>query len=147
MDELEELLVGTFAANHLALSSLRCIATADLKGDEPGIKELADKYNVPLQVYTAEELNSVFESGNPPNPPLPKGGDNWVVAVGSQLSPTPRQRVHDLLGMWGVSEPAALLAASSRELLVPRVKTHRATMAVARLVVGDRRTPSPEAPT
>ena len=69
---------------------------------------------------------------------LTTGGDEGVALTdGSQLSATPRQRVRDLLGMWGVSEPAALLAASSRELIVPRVKTPRATMAVARLVVGD----------
>ncbi len=142
VDELEELLASTFEANNLALSSIRCIATAVLKGDEPGVQELAVKYDVPLQVYTAEELNSVFDRGNPPNPPLAKGGDQVLpstqgpdealhLAAGGEetaspairgeegaaatvrdwLSPTPRQRVRDLLGMWGVSEPAALLAA------------------------------------
>ena len=133
MDELEELLLGAFDSHNLAHRSLRCIATAELKRDEPGIQELADKYSVPVLYYKADELNSVFEERNLSSPDLNKGGTGQphVIKVGER--PTPRPRVRQLLGMWGVSEPAALLAAGSRELLVPRAKTGRATIAVARV--------------
>ena len=145
-DHLEELLSRAFETNALALTSLSCIATAELKKDEPGLLELAQKYDVPFRCYSADELNSVFgeqskagpdaAGGNPPNPPLRKGGDSGVGDRGDEetrLEPTARPRVHNLLGMWGVAEPAALLAAGTRELLVPRTQTKRATVAIARL--------------
>lgn len=115
---LEELLNSAFNANGLSLASLNCIATAELKRDEPGLLEVAQKYGVPVQCYTANELNSVF-------------GGNSRISV--KIDATVRPRVHDLLGIWGVAEPAALLAAGTRELLVPRIKTNRATVAIARL--------------
>ena len=138
MSDLEELLSSTFDSRGIATASLRCIATADLKKDEPGIQELAAKYGVPVLCYTAPELNSVFEGTpenekvNPPSPPLVTGGSEEISATGAIRRP----RVRDLLGMWGVSEPAALLASGSRQLLVPRVKTNQATIAVCRVEFG-----------
>ncbi len=140
--ELEDLLTDTFRRHNLALGSLRCVATAELKQDEPGLRSLAGEHGVPMLCYSAEELNSVFGprplpagglGGIPPNPPLPKGGE---ASAGGKASsrPTPSPVAHRLLGLWGVSEPAALLAAGSQELLVTRVKTSRATIAVARVV-------------
>ena len=128
-EELEQLLIETFDSHDLAYSSLRCIATAELKRNEPGIQQLADKYGVPVMCYTADELNLVF--GKRPSSKIEDGGD--VTASQGGSGPTRRPRVHQLLGMWGVSEPAALLCAGSDELLVPRVKTDRATIAVARM--------------
>ena len=130
VEELEALLVSTFDSHDLALASLRCIATAELKREEPGILDLADKYGVPVLCYSAEELNSVFENIPAIVPSLREGGEGGEDPAG----PTPRPRVRQLLGMWGVSEPAALLAAGGKELLVPRIKTPRATIAVARVV-------------
>ena len=154
--ELEELLVNTFESHNLAMGSLRCIATAELKQEEPGLIQLADKYGVPLVCYAAGQLNSVFNpqplpegqsrGGNSPNLPLENGGDEGPSGnrsagitqtnVEGVSGPTPRPRVRQLLGMRGVSEPAALLAAESEKLLVPRIKTHRATIAVARMEFG-----------
>jgi cobalt-precorrin 5A hydrolase len=137
MSELEELLVDAFAQHQLSLDSLACITTADLKQDEPGLLQLAEKYRVPLQCYTAPELNSVFESEA-------KGVGGESVDLAAPLSvtglsqggirPTPKPQVHRLLGIWGVSEPAALLASGNAGLLVSREQTHRATIAVARKV-------------
>jgi cobalt-precorrin 5A hydrolase len=136
-DELEELLTGTFSRHNLALASLGCIATADLKKDEPGIQELAEKFDVPLRCYTAAELNRVFDAQLPPSPPSPPFGTEGMGGFphpgSKELRPTPSPVAHRLLGLWGVSEPAALLASGSDELLVPRVKTSRATIAVARM--------------
>ena len=134
VEELEELLLGTFNSHNLALRSLKSIATAELKRDEPGIQQLAEKYGVPVVYYTSDELNAVFEARNPPTLTFDKEG--MAKPHESKLGgePTPRPRVRQLLGMWGVSEPAAMLAAGSDKLLVPRVKTGRATIAVARVV-------------
>ncbi len=141
LDELEELLTGTFRRHNLALDSLGCIATADLKKSEPGIQELAEKFDVPLRCYTGAELNQVFgrrisleaegSGENSSNTVFQEGGDQE--ATPGLRRPTPSPVAHRLLGLWGVSEPAALLASGADELLVPRVKTSRATIAVARM--------------
>ena len=140
---LEDLLTGTFCDNNLALASLRSIATAELKRDEPGLQQLSDKYGIPLLCYSADELNGVFDR---PITPADAGEEEYATTASgtgtrrrsaapkeSELAPTPHPQVHRLLGMWGVSEPAALLAAGSQELLIPRIKTSRATIAVARV--------------
>lgn len=133
LPELEELLAATFRRHNLSLSSLGCIATADLKKDEAGILALAEQYGVPLVCYSADELNRVFE--RPEAAREVSCGESLDVVAGSGTrrgQPTPSPRAYSLLGIWGVSEPAALLASGSRELLVPRQKTRRATVAVAR---------------
>mgnify|MGYP001116346204 FL=1 len=112
LEELEELLLATLRRHNLAPGSVSCLATAELKQDEIGIIELAAKYDVPLTCFSGEELNQVFQSS---------GG-----------AATPSATAHKLLGIWGVSEPAALLASGSQQLLVPREKTARATIAIAR---------------
>ena len=131
--ELDELLVSTFQRHGLALESIRCIATAEIKREEPGILELAAKYGAPVRCYGVDELNEVFQSeaGNPPNPPTRKGGE-----VAARLSPDPSSAPRRLLGVWGVSEPAALLASGATGLLVAKEKSARATVAVARTVFG-----------
>lgn len=127
VEELEELLTSALEVNGLASASLGCIATADLKRDEAGILGLAQKYDVPIRFYNTGELNSVFDEAQLGE------GDEIGQPTEDKLEPTARQRVHDLLGVWGVAEPAALLASGSGELLVPRIKTERATVAIARI--------------
>jgi cobalt-precorrin 5A hydrolase len=84
------------------------IASATLKADEPGLLEFANRHGLTLQTFTVEELSTV-----------------------SNL-PTPSAIVHSKIGVFGVCEPAALLAAKVTQLLVPKVRTERVTMAVAR---------------
>ena len=108
--------VGKISSVHrFRESSIAAIATAELKADEPAILELAEQYGVPLQTYSTAQLNQVFVDH-------PAAGLNKSAAA------------HRLLGLWGVAEPAALLAAGSNELALPRQKTDRATLAVARIV-------------
>lgn len=114
LDYLFEFVGNTFHRFGLWEDSIAAIATADLKADEPGIIELAAEYGVPVQTYSAEQLNQVFAD-------FPNAGLNQSAAA------------HRLLGLWGVAEPAALLAAGSTELVLPRQKTDRATLAVARI--------------
>ena len=114
-EDLFEFVGKTFYRNGLWENSIAAIATADLKADEPAILELAAEYGVPLQTYSTAQLNQVFADH-------PAAGLNKSAAA------------HRLLGLWGVAEPAALLAAGSKELALPRQKTDRATLAVARIV-------------
>ena len=127
--ELEQLLVDTFEYNNLSLMSLNSIATAELKQDEPGLLALAEKYGVPLVCYSGDELNAVFS-------PAVVGGcgstsDSREEKINVQ-GLTPSEKAHSLLGIWGVSEPAAILASGSNFLLLPKHKGARATIAVAR---------------
>ncbi|MFQ6030758.1 MAG: cobalt-precorrin 5A hydrolase [Dehalococcoidia bacterium] len=126
-EHLEQLLVVTFQQHGLALASLSCLASADLKQDEAGLLQLAEKYGVPLSCFSADELNSIF--------PLAEASPGTVAGTtpDQAVSPTPSAVARRLIGVWGVSEPAALLASGSRELLVTREKTDRATIAVARI--------------
>ena len=131
--ELEKLLDQTFRRNNLSPKSIRCIATAQLKQDEPGILSLAEKLGVPLHCYSNQELNAVFE-GQPQSTESP---EDWNAedgdADGPGTRPTRSEAPHRLLGVWGVSEPAALLAAGAKELVVAKEKTSRATIAIARV--------------
>ena len=107
IEELELLLHRTFAAFDLSPHSIRCIATAELKRDEAAIGLLAERLGVPVRYFGADELNAM---------PGPSGASE-------------SQR---LLGIVGVAEPAALLA-SGGEIVVPKVRSAAATMAVARI--------------
>ena len=125
--ELEQLLRDTFRAYNLSLSSLACIASATLKQDEPGLLELSEKYGVPFLCYESEQLNALFENG--------VNGDAGCQAL------NPSTNARRLVGVWGVAEPAALLASGASRLLVAKQTAERATISVARKESTARRRP------
>jgi cobalt-precorrin 5A hydrolase len=88
--------------------SLGVVATAVLKLNEPGLVELARCHGVPLRAYTLKELAGVG--------PLP----------------TPSAAVRARVGVAGVAEPAAMLAARTHTLLMTKRRGRRVTMALAR---------------
>jgi cobalt-precorrin 5A hydrolase len=106
--EIEELFQEVCSAEAVAPRSLGVVATASLKADEPGLLEFAASHGVPLQSYTPEELAAAG--------PLP----------------TPSEAVRARIGIAGVAEPAAMLAAGTRVLLMPKRRGRRVTMALAR---------------
>ena len=118
MRALERLLKETFQAWNLSLGSLACIASATLKQEEPGLLELSEKYGVPFLCYEPEELNALFE-----------GMMCSETGVGDLI---PSANAKRLVGVWGVAEPAALLASGASRLLVSKQTAERATIAVAR---------------
>ncbi len=118
---LRELLESTLAGHNLSHECLAGIATADIKAEEAGIIALAAELDVPLHSFTAAELNSVAA-----RQPVAS------MAGGTVSGPTP-SAAQDLLGIFGVSEPAAMLAAGADGLAVSRTKSDRATVAVARI--------------
>ena len=105
--EMRDLLVETFAANRLAISSLRALATVDLKADEPGLLALAESLNLSLTVFTRDRLKEVAHV------------------------PTPSTMVEKHIGVKSVCEAAALLATDRGQLIVPKQKTANVTVAVA----------------
>ena len=113
VEELYALLTQTFQENNLSLRSIAGIGTAEIKRGEPGLELLAERYGVDLSFLQADELNKVFETNQE--------------AITSKS-----ERAYGLVGVWGVAEPSALLTAGAEELLVTRIKTERATVAVAR---------------
>ena len=110
LDELELLLHRAFAAFDLSPDAIRCIATAELKRDEAAIALLAKRLGAPVRHYEADELNAM---------PGPSGESESL----------------RLLGIVGVAEPAALLASGCGEIVVPKVRSAAATLAVARINV------------
>ena len=58
LPKLDALLRDTFATHGLAVGSIRCVATADLKRDEVAINLLAERLDVPVLHYNADDLNA-----------------------------------------------------------------------------------------
>ncbi len=106
--EIDELFQRVCQEHGLTPLSLAIVATADLKGDEPGVLEFVARHQVPLRTFSLEELGRVAGL------------------------PTPSPMVRRKIGIDGVAEPAALLAAGTDRLLVPKQRSRRVTMAVAR---------------
>ena len=136
VDELERHLSETFCANNLSLKSLSCIATATLKQDEPGLRELTEKHGVPLVAFGSDELNGVFENSERdlPDPSRINGGLRLPYQRGAgTMSLHPSKNARRLVGVWGVAEPAALLASGAERLAVAKKTAARCTVAVARI--------------
>ncbi|MEV1072476.1 precorrin-3B C(17)-methyltransferase [Micromonospora parva] len=109
--EVAELLHRVLAEAGLDPASLRCLASADIKADEAGIRSTADALGVPLVTWPATRLAAVDV-------------------------PHPSEVVRAAVGTPSVAEAAALLGADGRAggatLLVGKTATAMATVAVAR---------------
>ncbi|HJM06453.1 MAG TPA: precorrin-3B C(17)-methyltransferase [SAR324 cluster bacterium] len=112
--ELAQQVLGDFkisGATHpsWAPQCLAGIFSLDLKADEPAVHALADHYGVPVRFFSSEELEK--ETPRLQNPST---------------------AVFQEVGCHGVAEAAALRAAGeSGQLLVPKLKSKRATCALA----------------
>ena len=104
-----------FARHGLSPKCVKAIASIDVKADELALVALADELGVPLRFFDAATLDA------------------------SPNIATPSEMVKKHVGTRGVCEPAALLAAGTSELLVPKqVYTEEGagrsmTLAVARV--------------
>lgn len=93
--------------HHLAVQSIACLASIELKQDEAGLLDLAASWQLPLVFYSAKELNQVPD-----------------------ISASPVVFRHT--GARAVAEPAALLAAGDQaRLLVAKIKQDGVTIAIA----------------
>ncbi len=87
---------------------IRCVATIDLKGEEPGLREACIHLGLPLKIVPRDHIRSFHG---------------------------PYQRssfVKEKIGVEGVSEPCALLAGRRTKLIVPKLKQGRVCVAIAR---------------
>ncbi len=94
------------AENHLALASIRSLASVDLKNDEPGLLAFAADNGYSISFFTRDELNG-------------------VTGVSTSAA------VLKAIGAKGVAEPAAVLAADGGRLLVKKMKWLNVTIALA----------------
>jgi len=99
----------------LSAQAVALVASLDLKADEAAVHALAAELGVPARFFSAAELE----------------------AEASRLV-TPSEVVFKETGCHGVSEGAALAAAgAASELLVPKIKSARATCAIAKAAAID----------
>ena len=113
-DEIENAVKNTLEENNLSFLSIHSIATIDKKGNETGLISFARKYNLEIDTFTPDELNSV----------------NGIKKSEAAFKAT---------GAIGVAEPAALLSSGADNLLVPKQKMGNITVAVAEQKTEDRR--------
>ena len=108
--ELEALVRGALAEADLAPEAVACVASLDLKADEPAVHALAVALGRPARFLTADRLE-----------------------VEAPRLVNPSETVFREVGCHGVAEGAALAAAGpGGELLVAKQKSRRATVAIAR---------------
>lgn len=106
-ERIEAFVLEILKKEKLSFKSVRNVATAEAKRDEPGLNDFCEKYGFALVCYASETLKKV-------------------------LAPNPSAMVLKHVGTPGVSEPAAMLS-SGGTLIVPKQKTKNMTLAVARV--------------
>lgn len=105
-DEIEGSVKAILDENNLSFLSIHSIATINIKANEIGLKRFAKKYGFKINTFTADEINSV------------KGISKSEV-------------VFKATGANAVSEPAALLASKTSNLLIQKQRRGNVTIAVA----------------
>ena len=105
--EMERFFLARLAENRVPLRAVKCIASVDLKRDEPCLLALAEKYHIPFLTYGADELNAL---------PGEFSGSEFVRGV---------------TGVDCVSERAALLASGGGVLTCRKIAAEGMTFALA----------------
>jgi len=118
LQDIEDLIFKTLADHGLSIKCLKAVSTVDLKAEEPGLKEFAQKHGLPLHSFTREEINQVKDV------------------------PNPSEMAMKYIGAIGVAEPSVLLCSQAETLLVPKVKAARVTLAIARMNFKSGETPA-----
>ncbi|MBF0497388.1 MAG: cobalamin biosynthesis protein [Deltaproteobacteria bacterium] len=98
---------ATLDEAQLPLNRVRLLASAELKADEEGLLEAAEKLDVPLRIVSSLEIR---------NTPIDFEHSDFV---------------EEKVDLPAVAEPAALLAGRRTRLVVPKKKHHGITVAIA----------------
>jgi cobalt-precorrin 5A hydrolase len=88
-------------------SCIKCLATIDFKGEEGALRLLSKKLQIPLITVTKQEINTLEGTFEP---------SSWVQKT---------------IGVGGVCEPAARIAAKRGITIVPKQKIGQVTISVA----------------
>jgi cobalt-precorrin 5A hydrolase len=91
---------------------VRALATIDLKRDEAGILQAAERLGVPVQIVSRERIRVLQDVLREPG------------------------FVEEITGVAAVCEPAAMLAGAQTQLLAPRLARDGVTVALARDICG-----------
>ncbi|RME21393.1 MAG: cobalamin biosynthesis protein CbiG [Deltaproteobacteria bacterium] len=108
--EIDEVIGSVLAEHGWAVGSVARLATIERKADEEGLLTVARRHRWPLWWYRTDQVNRDA-------PPFP--GRSEVV--------------FRYVGVYGVSEPTAMMAAGATSLLVPKQKRGNVTVSVARI--------------
>jgi cobalt-precorrin 5A hydrolase len=98
---------GLSAINE-TLKSVRYISTVDVKSDEEGLKQACIEMDIPLRIVSADIIK-IFKG---------KYKKSEIVQKN--------------LGIWGVSEPCAMLTAKNPQLILQKTKVGKVTIAIAK---------------
>jgi cobalt-precorrin 5A hydrolase len=109
VDEIDGFVAAHLKRIFVSIKSVRCIASAAAKRDEPGLVDFGERYGIPLVFFESDELNRVAC----PSPP----SQHALAAIGAV----------------GVAEPAALLASGGGRMMLKKVKSENVTLAVAEM--------------
>ena len=114
LSELRELFERCLSESGKDIEQIGSINSIDIKADETGLIQLSEWLSLPFNVYGSEQLGEM-----------------------ESLLSTRSEYVFDTVGVYGVAESAALYAAaeqtgSAPELVLNKIKSRRATCALAR---------------
>jgi len=108
--EIRAMLFEVLEKYELSPRSLSCIASIDLKNDEPGLLKLAEDLDIPINFYSKTNLKQV------------------------KTIATPSAVVEKHVGVKSVCEAAAILSTKMGKLIVPKQRSRNVTVAIARKV-------------
>lgn len=117
--DLQDLLDLALAQAGISIADVANINSIDIKADEVGLQQLANTHNKSFVTYDASALSSV-----------------------EHLLSTKSEYVFNTVGVYGVAESAALVAAQKltnkpAELMLNKIKSKTATCAIARSFAAD----------
>lgn len=104
--DIENAVLDVLKNNSILREEITSIVSVDIKSDEKGLLELAEKWNLDINFFSQEKLNSVEV-------------------------PNPSEKVSEKIGIPSVCEAAAKLAGSG-ELIVEKQKYGNVTVAVGK---------------
>ncbi len=106
-EAIEAALREALASLGKGLEDVRLLASADLKTEEPGLREAARRLGLPLRFIHGEDIRQAPQAF------------------------TPSAAAERQVDLPGVAEPSALLAGRRTRLLLPRTVLHGLTVAIA----------------
>lgn len=108
-EEIEQFILEQLEQYHIAIESISCVASVDKKKEEPGILVFCEKYNVPFETFSPEELEQI-------------SGEF-----------TESSFVKETIGVGNVCERAAVCAQNGKaaHVIVPKTAENGMTLAIA----------------
>lgn len=92
---------------NLTIEQVRLLSTIDIKSEEPGLLQASEELGIPLRVVSAFEIATCIKEYSKSN------------------------FVKEKIGVWGVCEPAALIAGRKTQLILTKQKYPGVTIAIA----------------